>query len=280
MEKEELYKIRSASGCVTAAWKQCCTQLSVVFRRIWLPVTLFALFAAIYRALYYEQSQWFSVQTELTVVMAICGVLMFACCAWSLSRLFQLFNGNGLAKNFKRCAVALLSTCLLFAVIGAAVYGITRLTACNWWVILLSASILTILTLPFHYAHVRYVEESTDNYFQSIGTGLSRGYRYFGRVAAPSLLAVFILLVITAFLAIPAVLMSIAEADSRIGVTIGDPSGMPGSFVWLLSAVTFITVWLIFFAWHYMTVVNIYIYGSIEELHQQRKSTLNPQENG
>ncbi len=278
MEKEELYKIRSASGCITAAWNWSCAQLGHVFRRTWLPVTLFALFAAIGRVLCYEQSQTYSDSVLLQAGTIVCAVALFVSCAWSLSRLFQLLNGHTLKYNFKRCALALLMTCLLFTVIAFAVYGITLLAGCQWWVILAAAFILVLLTLPVHYHHIRYVEEEGLNYFSSAPTSLRRGYRDYGKMAATTLLSAFILLIITVLLAAPQILTYLASSASSTGTMAGDPSGMPDTFVWLLGAVTFLSVWGIFYAWQYLTVVNVYLYGSMEELHQERLSTLRNQE--
>lgn len=278
MEKEELYKIRSASGCISAAWNWSCAQLGLIFRRTWLPVTLFALFAAIGRVLCYEQSQTYSCSIVLSVGMILCALALFFSCAWALSRLFQAMNGHSMKTKFKRCALALLFTCLLFALIAFAVYGITLLAGCQWWVILLSVFILVVLTLPVHFHHIRYVEDVSLDYFSSAATSIKRAFQNYGRIISTALLSVFILLLITVLLATPQILTGLASAASSTGTTAGDPSGMPDTFIWLLGAVTFLSVWVIFYAWQYLSVVNMYLYGSIEELHQERLSTLGNQE--
>ena len=280
MEQEELFKIRSAKGCISAAWKWSCDQLGYLFRRTWLPVTFLSVAVAVCRALFYLQSRQISHNLWLTLGIILSGVCIFVACAWSISRLYQLLNSPTRKIDLLRCAWALFCACVLFAVLGLAVYGITLLTGFQWWIIIVSGVLLTLLTLPLHYYHVKYISKESappsspiSDYIKELPKGLSRGYRYLGKLLTTNILTLMILLTITAVLSIPIVTMGIAEAESLSSVTIGDPYDMPSSFVWLLAVVTFIFTWLVYFLWQFITVVNYYQYGSIEEHYRAKQAS-------
>ncbi|MBR5688122.1 MAG: hypothetical protein IKX36_09205 [Prevotella sp.] len=281
MEQEEIFKIRSAKGCISAAWKWCCDQLGSLFRRTWLPITLLSVFAAVCRALCYLQSRQITGNIWLTIGIIISSICVFAACAWAISRLYQLLSSPAGKKNMLRSAWALFCACVLFVIIGFAVYGITLLTGHQWWIIVLSGTILLLLTLPIHYYHVRYISEEPTppssaiaNYIKGFPNGLCRGYRYLGKLLTTNVLTLLMLLTITAIMAIPVVTISIAEIQSLSGATMGDPYDMPGSFIWLLAAITFVFIWLFYFLWQFLTVVNFYQYGSIEEHHREKQVSI------
>ena len=281
MEQEEIYKIRSAKGCISAAWKWCCDQLGNLFRRTWLPITLLSVFVAMCRVLCYQQSRQISCDLWLTIGIIISGICVFAALTWAVSRLYQLLNSPAGKKNLLRCGWAILCACVLFVIIGFAVYGITLLTGCQWWIVALSSTLLSLLTLPLHYYHVRFISEEPTKpssiitrYFNGLPKGLCRGYHYLGKLLTTNILTLLMLLTITALMAIPVVTMGIAEKESLSGVTMGDPNGMPGSFIWLLAVVTFLFTWLVYFLWQFLTVVNYYQYGSIEEHHREKQNSL------
>lgn len=289
MENELLYKNRSASSCIQAAYKLLVSNMGGFFRSTWLPVMLTSIFLAVLMVFNLPNPQSFALGASNMTLYAIISLVsligFLVCSVWSITRLITMLNGQKFRQNVIRVVLLTLNLLLIYAL----VYGLTLLAAytamrflhCspmtlvtdNWLIVLLWGIVFSLLSLPFLYISVRYLVDEKAHFWHGLSSTYSTGLRRMGFIFLTAFITSLLISVISLLLMLPMTILLFANAFSTIGVMTGDPSGMPSYFLILLGVTILITFFIMWFVWIFGFLVYYFMYGSIEKQREERRTT-------
>ena len=265
--EQDLYKTRSAAACVRRAYQLYTDNFRKIFRRIWLPALALAVALA---------------TAYIPTIRLICPVLSIVAVIWFYMRLFPLFNGQSQRENLtKVLKLWFLGFVISFiaGAIGGAVWGLfvsiptltPHLLEAIGILALVAGIVALIFGMPLYYFVMKYVMEDI-NMRHTLWPSLKTGLRHWGFLFIVMFIAALILGLISIVLFMPMMVLSFAQAQSIAGVVMGDPSGLPSGFIWLLAITAIATFFLLIFMEVWMACVLYYAYGSIEQQERERKA--------
>ena len=289
MENELLYKNRSTSSCIQAAYKLLVSNMGGFFRATWFPVMLSSIFMAVLMVLNLPNPQAYAIGSSHMTLYAIISLVsligFLVCSVWASARLITMLNGQKFRLNAIRVVLLSLNLLLIYAL----VYGLTLLAAyiamrflhCslmtlladNWLIVLGWVVVFSLLSLPFLYISIRYLVGDKAHFWHGLPTTYGTGLRRMGFIFLTAFITSLLIGVISMLLMLPMTILLFANAFSTIGVMTGDPSGMPGYFLILLGVTMLITFFVMWFVWIFEFLVYYFMYGSIEKQREERRTT-------
>lgn len=294
---EELYKNRGFGATLKAAYNMFLTNFTRIFRHIWWAALVFALvlpLSMVANTLMMTSSGslwWIWVLVALVVVAA--EVVFF-------SRLTMLYNEESWKWNIIRI-LKLTVVVLVVMVVVALVFGFTKGLIENWLladlqekmktgadaqaamamtasanmkvtaVMLCGLLIFILLLVPLYYTSMKYVVEVKSRLRKILWPSYTKGLRRWGYIFVLLLLTGLVLFPFVLVVCLPLIIMVTSMMLSTNGVLQGDPSGLPGGFMWLYYAVYVLTVFVLTFFTVFELTVIYFMYGSIETREQERQ---------
>ena len=294
---EELYKNRGFGATLKAAYNMFLTNFTRIFRHIWWAALVFALvlpLSMVANTLMMTSSGslwWIWVLVALVVVAA--EVVFF-------SRLTMLYNEESWKWNIIRI-LKLTVVVLVVMVVVALVFGFTKGLMENWLladlqekmktgadaqaamamtasanmkvtaVMLCGLLIFILLLVPLYYTSMKYVVEVKSRLRKILWPSYTKGLRRWGYIFVLLLLTGLVLFPFVLVVCLPLIIMVTSMMLSTNGVLQGDPSGLPGGFMWLYYAVYVLTVFVLTFFTVFELTVIYFMYGSIETREQERQ---------
>lgn len=265
--EQELYKTRSAAACVRTAYQLFTDNFRRIFRRIWLPALAMATALA---------------TAYIPPLRLLCPVLSIVASIWFYMCLLPLFNGQPQKKNLtKVLKLWFLGMTISFiaGAIGGAVWGLfisvpaltPHLLEAFCVLGLLAGIVALIFGMPFYFFIMKYIMEDI-SIRHSLWPSLKTGLRHWGFLFVVMFLATLILSLICIVLFMPMMVLIFAQSQSIAGVIMGDPSGLPSGFIWLLAITVIATFFIMIIMEVWMTCVLYYAYGSIEQQEREQKA--------
>lgn len=290
MEKDFIYKNRSFSSCLLAAYKLMGDNMKGILRSTWLPVLLCGVFSGMFITtnIRLPEVQEFG-QTHPALFLSIYGVSllgMTVCSLWAYSRLLSMLNERGRRWNLLRMLKLGLCLTIIIAISsgligGALVYLALRqqvelpvFLADNWLVLSLALIVYAIVLLPLNYQCMRYLLSGEARFFPDFTKSYATGFRHIGFIFITMLLTDIITAVVGGIISLPFLILVVAQTFSAVGVVNGDPSGMPGYFAALHGATYGLTTMLLMYVMMFSILVNMFMYGSIEQQRKERRKTV------
>lgn len=282
---EILYKNRSITSCLKTAYNFFLSNLKGILHALWLPVLACSLFSAAFITLMISQDNVntpFFQKPYIHVVLAVvfCFVSVFTG-IWAVARLSSFLNEMPRRWNFKRMVVVFMASLLvllpiLFLLGGAGwlmfIYGDAGSNGLLKTVLLVGLTLLaSLIVMPMIYVNMKYLNVKEVNYFKSFTTNYRKALSYVGFLFVANILTLLLAFVITSVILLPLYVLLIAKSKSHTGVAMGDPSDLPGYFIWLVYAamvIACIVMWLIII---YEMLVCYFLYGSIEQKQAELK---------
>lgn len=269
MDTKELFKYRSVTACMKAAYDLMSDQLSSLLKKTWWAVLIYAVFLALTtyfrmpnKALHDwgETSPWSSY---------ILQTLVYAC-AWIASFLmggsiWTWLNKKSLGKNILHftAAIILCDILLYLFLLGGTAAINTFFTnlgikaAASFVVLMLTL----VITLPFAHIVPCVMLKGDGEKIRPWQMYVS-GLRHFGSIFKMGFLAGIIIAVISCIIFIPAILLGGAQTISQLGALEGDPLGVPGYFTPLVLVVLAISLFIFLYLSTWLCLSLAYLYGS------------------
>lgn len=313
----ELYHPRSAGACLRAAFDNIKDNWRAILRVLWLPILIYAAFytAALYfRLPNLALHNWgeanpllsFFIQTDIYSLAGISEIILIVFIAKS-------FNHDAAVRNFLRYGKFLLSYIIAtavfvvisvilgiiyyFAVIkgmapsavatpaaatptagiamGMASSSTALILSCVFLLIILIAAI--VVFLPMLYVFSEYMLND-DAKLKNCSRFYRVGLKHCGSAFWTLIVTLFMAIVAYVMITLPAIILTLAQFYSQIGALLGDPSGTPGYFMWLIVLTLFagLTLSSIVIVW--AEYVCFYYYGSIKAQEMARQNRKEAQE--
>ena len=265
MEKELIYKSRSFSSCILAAYKLLSENMKSIIRCTWLPVVLLGLFGGVCMALNVHNERIIQAgiaHTGIYIAAVLCSsIAIIACSLWATSRLMSLFNEEPRRWNFVRILKLWLNAFVICLIVGGVLallfVAAVKILKCspmmfivdNWLAVLALVVIVGLLLLPLNYICMRYLFDRKARFWKDLPKTYLTGLRHLS----------FIFLT--------------ANTMSTIGMISGDPSGIPGYFPLLIGATACVVILLVWYVSAFQFITYLFMYGSIEKQREERRNT-------
>lgn len=280
---ELLYKNRSITSCLKAAYNFFLSNFKGIFHAVWLPVLLFSIFSAAFITLLISNSHSdlpFRPYSVYVAVVVVLGLVSVFSGIWVMARLMSFLNEMPRLWNMKRMLVAFLVTLLamvpLLAFLGVGIWfmfirgSVESHFVLKILILLVGAILYSLLVLPMIYVNMKYLKEKEVSYFKSFIINYKKGFRYIGFIFMTTILTLLVALVITSIVLMPLYVLLIAKTESLWGETIGDPADLPGYFTWLVFVVLIVACIIVTLILIYEMLVCYFLYGAIEQKHTER----------
>jgi preprotein translocase subunit SecE len=131
--------------------------------------------------------------------------------------------------------------------------------------------LIGLLMVPLYYVIMKYVVEVKSRLRKIFWPSYMKGFRRWGYIFVMLLLTGLVLAPFALIVCLPLIIMIMSMMLSTNGVLQGDPSGLPGGFMWLYYAVYVLTVFVLTFFTVFEMTVAYFMYGSIEAREQERQ---------
>ena len=294
---EELYKTRGFGATLKAAYNLFLTNFTRIFRHLWWAALVFALVLPIsvvantLMVMSGGSLGWLWAPVVLIVLAA--EVVLF-------SRMMMLYNDESWKWNIIR--VLKLTLIILVAVAAVSfMVGFGKGLIENWLMAdiqekmktgadaqaamamvananmkvmaLMGCGVMLIglLMVPLYYVIMKYVVEVKSRLRKIFWPSYMKGFRRWGYIFVMLLLTGLVLAPFALIVCLPLIIMIMSMMLSTNGVLQGDPSGLPGGFMWLYYAVYVLTVFVLTFFTVFEMTVAYFMYGSIEAREQERQ---------
>ncbi|MBR5084974.1 MAG: hypothetical protein IKX33_10280 [Prevotella sp.] len=281
---EILYKNRSITSCLKAAYNLFLSNFKGIFHATWLPILLLSFFSAAFITLLVSKGHYdFSLLQHnsiyAVVLMALCLVCVFIG-IWAMARLMSFLNEMPRIWNLKRMLIAFLVTLLAVAplvfFLGGGIWLLfihgdaERHFLMKILLLFVVTMLFSLLILPLIYVNMKYLKEKELNYLKSFTIIYKKGIRYVGFIFVASILTLLIAMVIISVVLMPLYVLLIAKTASISGEAMGDPSDLPGYFVWLVFGTMIVACIVMCLIFVYEMLVAYFIYGAIEQKQAER----------
>ena len=284
MEKEKddiLLKVRSSRGCISAGYRLYTGHFKHIFRYSWVAALVYALFCSVGGAMMIMTPRLMPITAAILIIVEC----LFASYGFSVLKQHQTF-GNILrpAKWFSidthifirtiKCwlclfIIYLIASILIVGLAFAAFKFLSLYTAIGCTA--LGTLVILCLLLPLAYITMRYILNDGIGFWKQFRIGYGVGMRRWGFIFIVVLVAVIVEMLLLMLLSLPAIILSMANTQSVIGVAMGDPYALP-SYMPALAAGTFL---IIGFLQAYVMLSVLfpiyYMYGSIDAQEQEKQ---------
>lgn len=296
---QEVLRPRSSQASIAAGYKAFFHHFRNLFRATWLSAVGYALlFAAIseifgFLATHVDMYDCHRMTFGGIGIMALVillywvndvflrgnalGVLKEHLTTQDISR-SPRFTGRFNVKTLLRTACAYMPVNVLDVVILFAILWFSYETADHFGPIAVISATLVLLVLkvvlflPFAFGKMKYVLVDDCKLKNVFGRDYLAGLRHVGALLATWLITGLVSVCLTVVVALPANVLITAETISKIGIELGDPSGMPGYMAWVRFVATFFVGFVLAYVQILAMFPYYYLFGSIEKKSEARKS--------
>lgn len=284
MTSNNFYKTRSYSGCIKSAFNLFCANFATIFKKTWMYAVVFALICGTYAFVAFPATTNMGQPVTLgkAALTAFAALAAAACALVANSRtkagFLSLINDYTVRQNFTKhlkVSIVLTVCAIIVGLVSLAVdMGMThffvshKTSAETAGTALLCASaaitfLFAMACLPFAYSATRVVMLNAQ-VKEMFGRHYRTGVKHLGFLFIIGIIVALIILVINVFMALPAYIAGLAAQLDTIGVSIGDPSGLPTYFPWLSFLTISIVSFVLTYAMFWVDLVFIYAYGAIK----------------
>ncbi len=291
MEKELLYKSRSFSSCIKAAYQLMSKNMWNLIKATWLPVLLYAILLGALLLLNLPNEEVVAMGTAhfaLYIGLLAAGLLGFiAAGIWAFSRLMSILNEEPRRWNFSRAVWLTLNSIVITGVITAVVIGLGKLVLprlahtaeSHFWLFLgvsvVLLALFCVLLLPFAYVYMKYMNEKGMRFWHDLTGNYRTGLRRVSFIFITLFISGLIVMILTVIVMLPYFTLTSAYYTSLMGYLMGDPSDLPGYFPVLYFITATAVHFLLWYVGAFMVIVIFFMYGSIEKrLEEQRDAHL------
>ena len=292
MEKEKddiLLKARSSRGCISAGYRLYTGHFKHIFRYSWVAALIYALFCSVSGAMMIMMPRLMPITAAILIIVEC----LFASYGFSVLKQHQTYGSirrptkwfsidTHIFMRTLKCWLWLLAIAIVIGVIigGMSAVAVKYLdysayTAVGFFT--LGSLVILCLLLPLAYVIMRYVLNDGIGFWKQLKIGYGVGMRRWGFIFVVVLVAIIVEVLLMLLLSLPALIISMANTQSMVGVAMGDPYAMP-SYMPALAAGTFL---IIGFLQAYVSMSVLfpiyYMYGSIDA-HEQEKQDFNKQQ--
>jgi hypothetical protein len=183
---------------------------------------------------------------------------------------FQLYLGK-FRQFFKKSWLTALLLAMLYGALGALallMYPATPLA--------LLLLICMPLVLPVIYALIRRLLKGQREFWVAPRNSLKVRLRHGGLLLTVLLSSIFLVMLISCIIQIPAIILCLANLQALQGIQMGDPSGMPSYMIGLTLFTFVLTAYIQFYVSQILLVHYYYACGAIEarEIDRQQQKQL------
>jgi hypothetical protein len=297
--ENKLFKIRSVSACLSAAYSLLTSNFKTLFKRLWLPGLALALSLGIYMlsAMSIDNPQVVQgagVSPAGVIGMALSLAAVVVCLFWFYAWLLPMLNSQSPKWNLVRLIkfavayliflivitlVAILVMVAVSAGTGAVSGGISSGGAIvlTFICVLVFCVALIVILIPLVYTVMKYLMEPKMSLWAIVGKPYKTGFRHWGFIFGSLFLSYIIYYVIYLVAFIPVIILAVACYINGEGMLSGDPSGMPGILSVALVLVCTLSFFVIVFVSLWQLFVGYYVYGSIEARESMKNGPFVPQ---
>lgn len=311
MDTTVLFKYRSVTACMKASYELMSHHLTSLFKKTWWAMLIYAVFVAftIYFRLpnkalhdWGEASPWSSyiIQTFIYLGVWVTGIISCAAVwVWLkkrivsfrktlirfalLSILFDFILGlvlggftGGVSSFYQGYAAHAAADSPMIQVGAAAADGNSWMANGAIGAILGIVFIALMLLICIPFANIIpqvMLKEQGEKW--NLWKSYKMGLRHFGGIFKMSFLGGIILVIILFVVSIPAMLLCWAQVASQLGALNGDPLGVPAYFPLLTFIVFTLTVFVISYAFTWLNISYVYLFGANKTLEDKKKEVKN-----
>ena len=282
--KIELYTNKSASACIKAAYTLLVLNFKTTIKRLWLPALVNAALSTLLFLLYPPDKTFNEIGHSHPIIalplIAGCYVLTAAANIWFTAAIASLLNGKRLSQNMPRAIVLVGIGFIIMSIgayiinFGASLFGSLlsyshiaspeRAVAAGYVISVVMLLLLCIFTLPLTFSSIRYQIDHKTRATEIFRRGYKMGFRHWGFLFVTYFVATLLTFAACFIAFIPLLITTLSQTLNQLGMLNGDPSGVPGYFIYLLVATSLITMYILCFIGVWMFFISYYIYGSVE----------------
>lgn len=287
--EEDIYQDRSYSRCIKSAYSLFCDNFAIIFKKTWVPALALSLSCGVATAMEMAMTDagdtlGGAIKTLVFILPVLLVGLVSVCLFYGF--LISLLNGETRRHNVMRFIRQTLF------MIGIGVVATAIIAGVGYWGFHIAVSnkiptpqsagiaiiagfvmavLLALFLLPTAYSTVKYLIEGKMKVLNILGCPYRKGMRYWGFLFIVMFITAIIASIVVLLVNMPMLIVSIANSMNSEGMQMGDPSGLPSYFIFLVfmtSAATsmfsaYLNVWVFF--------VLYYGYGSIEVRLKQKE---------
>lgn len=292
----ELIKVRSLAHCFKDAYDLFSTNIGSIIRKTWRPALAIAVLSALSMAFMLPwliaifsspvtpSSLWAAVGAILGSSIAILGAMI-----WFNSVVIGMLNAQRLAFNLKRQTRLYLSFAAIIVIVSTIATALSLLpmyigTGISYgqYLLLLTGVggflfiVLWIGALPIVYSSTKYLMEPDQKLRSVLGRPYLNGWRHWGYLFLVALIATIIYGLLYFVASMPLTILRLAFMQNLAGLTLGDPSGLPGHFQAVVFASTLLctVIWTYIQTW--VLMVFYHAYGHVEAKVRLRNPNATP----
>ena len=131
--------------------------------------------------------------------------------------------------------------------------------------------IVLLLALPLMHVLMKYVMEAPCGYWSTLKNNYGHGLRHWGSLFNVFFLSFLIVVLSSAIVGMPALILNFANQQAHLGLLMGDPLGMPSYVTPLTFAIAMMCSFLQLYIYQTTLLHNYYCYGSIETKEKERQ---------
>ena len=282
--KTELYTNKSTSACIKAAYTLLISTFKTTIKRLWLPALVNAALLTLLFLLYIPDKTFNEVGLSHPMITLLlitgCYILTVAANIWFMAAIASLLNGKKLNQNILRAIVVVGVGFIITGIgtfiinFGSSFFGSLvssshiaspeKSAAAGYIASVIILLLLYIFTLPLTFSSIRCQIDHRTKLTEIFRKGYRMGLRHWGFLFVTHLVATLLTFVACFIAFIPLLITILSQTINQLGMLNGDPSGVPGYFIYLLVATSLITMYILCFIGVWMFFISYYIYGSVE----------------
>lgn len=288
MEKELLYKSRSFSSCILAAYQLMSKNLRKILKATWLPVLLNALILAFFMLINLPNEEVVALGVSHFIlyigVLVGCLLGLVVTGIWALSRLMSILNEEPRRWNFMRAVWLTLNSIVITLIVSGVGVGLVKLFGGplapylqnHLWLFLTTIFVAVVLAcvlfLPLNYVFMKYLTERDMRFWQHFLPTYRIGLRRVSFIFITLFITSLIVMILAFIVMLPYFTLTSAYYTSLMGYLLGDPSDLPGYFPVLFFITTAAVYFLMWYVSAFMVIVVFFMYGSIEKRREEQRA--------
>ena len=287
----ELYKQRSMSACLKAAYVLWTSNINRILKVTWLPMLVSALLAAVATPPLFLADFIDSLGSNPGALVILNPIvltfLQLGVAAWFTARIVNLLNGFDKKENLSK---SFTFTAFLFCIVvwemllysieiffvssmysNVPVLSIDKFPLVLGLIRLGMVLLLCAFLVPMSYVFMKYMFTKGVSLRKFLKKYYITGIKHWAFLFGSAFFSLFVLGIITLFISLPGIILTIARTLSAQGEMMGDPSGLP-TYFGILTYVTFAVIYFIlFFISIWNVFVMYYTYGTIEKQDEEKE---------
>ena len=283
-----LYKSRSFSSCILAAYQLMSKNLRNILKATWLPVLIYVFILASFLLINLPNEEVVAMgiaHFALYIgVLASCLLGLIVTGIWALSRLMSILNEEPRRWNFMRAVWLTLNSIVITLVITAVVVAVAKLAGGylapymqnHFWLFLCLAFFIVLLAvvllLPLNYVFMKYLNEHDMRFWHDFLPSYRIGLRRTSFIFITLFITGLIVLILATIVMLPYLTLTSAYYTSLMGHILGDASDLPGYFPVLYFITTAVVYFLLWYVTAFIIVVIFFMYGSIEKRREEQRA--------